>query len=143
MTRLTSGFPSSRPPIPRATSTSRRAAGSAHRSARSAGVVRRRSPAARCRITSTRRAPSSGPPHMLRGGTDPLAARERALHRGERLPHLDPLEAVEARALVTVARPAPDLLREELMSVLGGIGKPDFGNRRTENPHRRHAEGGA
>src|SRR6185436_13014140 len=59
MTRSTSGFPVRIAPMPRDASTSIRAFGTAARSARSAGVVSRRSPPARCRMTRIVRAPVS------------------------------------------------------------------------------------
>src|SRR5437762_1568639 len=139
ITRSTSGFAPRSAPTPRETSTSIFAEGSPARSARSAGVVSRRSPAARCRSTSTRRTQA----RSSRARTRSPSVRERASDRLERVPDPDPIETVHPRALVPMAGTAPDIAAEKLMSVALAVRKPDLGLRGPEDADGGHAERGA
>jgi len=101
-----------------------RAPGRPARRAWSAGVVRRRSPAARWRMTRIRSGAVTRRP----------SPRQRPVDRAPNLPHRNPLEAVEPGAFVPVAWPAPDLLAEELMSVPRPVREPDLGDGRPRIP---------
>src|SRR6188508_1323516 len=97
-------------------------------------------------MTRRRRAKASGPSapdsSTSRRGTDAASMRERACRRIERFLDLDPLEAIEPRALVAMTGAAPDRLAEALMPVLARVREPDLGHGGAQDADRGHLDGG-